>query len=235
MNRALFFIVLLLSFSGCSSHETAAKTSRRIVFFGDSITELGVKPNGYVTIIRDSLSSRGYQFDVVGAGKSGNKVTDLLSRVENDVISKKPDIVVIYIGINDVWHFEFASRGLTGTSKEAFEDGLRTLVARIQSNGANVILCTPSVIGERNDGSNKQDALLDEYSGISRRVAVETGVTLCDLRKIFLDYLLKNNPANNEKEILTYDRVHLNVRGNALVAESLMKIFDGLGLFFPQK
>jgi lysophospholipase L1-like esterase len=235
MKRILVVVVLLAVLFGCTSRESALRSEQRIVFFGDSITEQGVKPGGYVTIIRDSLAAMGYRHEVIGAGISGNKITDLLSRAEKDVLTKKPSIVFIYIGINDVWHFEFASRGLSGTTKEKFEEGLKKLIDRIQSAGAKVILCTPSVIGEKNDGSNKYDAMLDAYSAVSRQVAQETGSALCDLRKAFTEYLRINNPANAEKDILTTDGVHLNDAGNRFVAEKMMIALDGQGLFFPQK
>ena len=41
--------------------------------------------------------------EVIGAGISGNKVPDLEKRLERDVLSKKPTIVVIYIGIRAYW------------------------------------------------------------------------------------------------------------------------------------
>lgn len=233
-NKIIFFFLLIL-ISGCATHETVIRSSPRILLFGDSITEQGVKPNGYVTILRDTLNTLGQKIEVIGAGISGNKVSDLQRRLKTDVLKKNPSVVVIYIGINDVWHFEFASRGLTGTPKPDFEKGLKEIITRIQSSGASVILCTPSVIGEKNDRTNKYDALLDEYSAISRTVAAQCAIPLCDLRSAFVDYLKKNNPSNAEKNVLTFDGVHLNDTGNRLVASELLAALDGLGLFFPQK
>ncbi len=235
MKNKNLFLALLILVSGCSTHETAIRSSTRIIFFGDSITEQGVKPNGYVTILRDTLNALRQKIEVIGAGISGNKVNDLQRRLENDVLTKKPSIVVIYIGINDVWHFEFASRGLTGTPKPEFEKGLKDIITKIQSDGATVILCTPSVIGEKNDGTNKYDTMLDEYSQISRTVAAQYSIPLCDLRSAFIDYLKKNNLANSEKNVLTFDGVHLNDAGNKFVAAQFLAVLDGLGLFFPQK
>lgn len=209
--------------------------SQRIIFFGDSITELGVKPDGYVTIIRDSLKSLGTNVEIIGAGISGNKVTDLRQRLETDVLSKRPTIVVIYIGINDVWHFKFADRGLTGTSKDDYRTILTEIVATIQSTGAKVILCTPSVVGEKKHGTNELDPMLDEYSDISRNIAAEQNALLLDLRSEFLSYLAANNLSNSEKDILTYDGVHLNRAGNMFVAKKMVNVLDGLGLFFPLK
>lgn len=235
IKNIIALVITMMMFSGCTSREQSLHPSHRILFFGDSITELGVQPGGYVSIIRDSLSSFGLPYEVIGAGISGNKVNDLLDRVEKDVLSKRPTIVVIYIGINDVWHYEFASRGLTGTPKDQFASGLKTLIGTIRSAGALVVLCTPTVIGEKKNGSNKYDAMLEEYSGVSRSVSFETGSSLCDLREAFKDSIEANNPADIEKNILTYDGVHLNDAGNRLVAAQILNVLDGLGLFFPQK
>lgn len=232
--KSILFCAMLL-ISGCSTHETVNDSTARIIFFGDSITELGVKPKGYVSLLQDTLRALGKDIEVVGAGISGNKIGDLQKRIENDVLKKRPSIVVIYIGINDVWHYEFASRGLSGTPKPDFEKGLQEIITRIQSSGSKVILCTPSVIGEKNDGTNKYDAMLDEYSSISRKVAAQFSIPLCDLRSAFMEYLKKNNPTNKEKNILTVDGVHLNDAGNALVVSQILISLDGLGLFFPQR
>ncbi|MEW6060431.1 MAG: GDSL-type esterase/lipase family protein, partial [Bacteroidota bacterium] len=177
----------------------------------------------------------GAQYEVIGAGVSGNKVTDLQKRLKHDIVSKHPSIVIIYIGINDVWHYQFASRGLSGTPKDQFKKILTDIVEEIQSGGAQVILCTPSVVGEKVDGTNRWDAMLDEYADISRGVAREQQISLLDLRKEFLSYLSTHNPINAEKDILTYDGVHLNERGNRFVAEKMLRMLEGLGLFFPQK
>jgi lysophospholipase L1-like esterase len=195
----------------------------RIVFLGDSITAAGVGPKGFVTLIKNALAEKHKDLDIeiVGAGVSGNKVPDIQGRLEKDVLSKKPTIVVIYIGINDVWHGE--KDPAKGTSKENYEAGLRDVIKRCQEAGARVVLCTPSVIGEKNDGSNTNDAKLDEYAEISRTVAKDLKVPVCDLRKEFQAYEKDHNPDNKEAGILTGDRVHLNDAGNQLVADALLK------------
>jgi len=200
------------------------KKGERIVFLGDSITQGGVGKNGYITKIKEELQSKHKDLDIeiIGAGISGNKVPDLQKRVEKDVVAKKPTIVFIYIGINDVWHGQ--SDPAKGTMPDKFEEGLKEVIGKCTAAGAKVILCTPTVIGEKKAGANKLDAKLDEYAGISRKVAAELKLPLCDLRKAFVDYLKDNNPEDNEKGILTGDRVHLNEAGNKLVAETMLKM-----------
>ena len=199
------------------------KKGDRIVFLGDSITQAGVDPAGYVTLVRKAILEKHKEqnIEVIGAGISGNKVPDLQKRLQRDVLAKKPTIVVIYIGINDVWHGE--SNPKNGTSEEAFEAGLKEIIGKIQKAGARVILCTPSAIGEKHDGSNNLDARLDRYSDIGRKVAGETKSQLCDLRKAFVEHLKKNNDQNKDSGILTSDRVHLNAAGNRFVADSMLK------------
>ena len=209
-----------LVLGSCAGGNELASRTERIVFFGDSITELGAGPQGYVTIVNDSLAkSSGGTIEVIGAGISGNRVPDLLVRVDRDVIARKPSLTVIYIGINDVWHWQSFNRG---TPKPEFESGLKELITKIHAAGSRVILCTPSVIGEKRAGTNTMDTMLAEYAGISRSVAHAMQVQLCDLNAAFNDYLRAHNPHDAGEGILTTDGVHLNVEGNRFVAAQML-------------
>jgi lysophospholipase L1-like esterase len=211
------FALLVGSCSG--GRETSSRTER-IVFLGDSITELGAAPEGYVSIVKDSLTrSSGGTIAVVGAGISGNRVPDLLARVDRDVIAKKPTLTIIYIGINDVWHWQSFNKG---TPKAEYEAGLKELITRIQKAGSQVILCTPSVIGEKRFGTNSMDTMLAEYAEISRNVARATHIQICDLNAAFADYLRIHNTQDAEKGILTVDGVHLSSEGNRFVAAQML-------------
>jgi isoamyl acetate esterase len=215
-------LLILPTATGADTEPVALKKGDRIIFLGDSITEAGVGAKGYVSLVKKALAKhKDLGVDVVGAGISGNKVPDLQRRLVRDVLANKPSIVVIYIGINDVWHGE--KDPARGTPKDKFESGLKGIIGKIKSAGARVILCTPSVIGEKADGSNTLDARLDEYAAISRRVAREEKVQLCDLRKEFVDYLKKNNSDRKGHGILTTDGVHLNEAGNRFVAGLMLK------------
>ncbi len=197
------------------------KDGETIVFLGDSITQQGAGPTGYVTLFRETLEKTRPDsgIKVIGAGIGGHKVPDLESRLDKDVLSHKPNVVVIYIGINDVWH----SKNGRGTPADKFEAGLHNLIKRCNDAGARVILSTPSVIGEKHDGSNELDAMLTEYAAISRKVATETSTTLLDLHGAFNNYLKEYNIAGQEKGVLTTDGVHLNEAGNRFVAVRMLE------------
>lgn len=206
-------------FCGCASlDKPSLQEKETIVFLGDSITQEGVRPDGYVTLTSQAIAKAHPDMDIkiIGAGISGHKVPDCQKRLDRDVLRKNPTIVLIYIGINDVWWWN--GRWGKGTMKEEFESGLHDLIERINAIGARVILCTPTVIGEKTDGTNEFDKMLDEYSDITRKVAEETGSQLLDLREAFMAYLKEHNPDNAAKGILTRDTVHLNKNGNIFLS-----------------
>lgn len=203
------------------------KKGDRIVFLGDSITQGGDSHDkGYVRLIRKRLAEKhpDLALEVIGAGISGNKVPDLQRRLDKDVIAKKPTIVVIYIGINDVWHGE--KDPSRGTMPDTFTAGLKDVIGRCTAAGAKVVLCTPTLIGEKKEGANSLDQKLDQYSDLSRSLAKELKLPLCDLRKAFVDHVKEHNANNADKGILTTDRVHLNDAGNVLVADTMLKVLD---------
>lgn len=209
--------------SGSPLARQTVKDNDTIVFLGDSITAMGVRPTGYVTLTSQAISKAypDLTVQVVGAGRGGHKVPDCQKRLDRDVLQMKPTIVLIYIGINDVWHWthpRVVARGKKGTTPEVFENGLKDMIQKNNRVGARVILCTPTVIGEKPDGSNPQDKMLNEYSEISRKVAKDTGSQLLDLRKAFIAYLKEHNPNNVENGILTSDGVHMNDNGNRLLS-----------------
>ncbi len=220
-------IACVLCCNPASRAEESLKKDDRIVFLGDSVTAQGMQPSGYVTLTSQAIAN-GYpdlNVEVIGAGRGGHKVPDCQRRLDTDVLQKNPTIVVIYIGINDVWHWthpKVVARGKKGTTPEDFESGLKDMIGKINGAGARVILCTPTVIGEKTDGSNAQDEMLDQYSEISRKVAKETSSQLLDLRKAFLAYLKQHNSKNAEKGILTIDSVHMNEAGNQLLSELVL-------------
>jgi len=215
-NSALFLVLVSFIFM-----TTQKKT--RVIFFGDSITQAGARPGGYIMKMDSLLVGRGInaQYELVGAGIGGNKVYDLYLRMDSDVVMKNPDVVFIYVGVNDVWHK--ATSG-TGTDPDKFERFYTRIIKILQSKNIKVILCTPAVIGEMNDYTNPQDGDLNFYSNVIRRLATTYNCKLVDLRSIFHDYDAKNNPENKDRNILTTDRVHLNSAGNLMVAESMLGV-----------
>lgn len=216
-----FSIIILLMTSFVSQKKA------RVIFFGDSITQAGVNAGGYIMMIDSMCKAEGKSnnYEFIGAGIGGNKVYDLYLRMENDVLAKTPDLVVIYVGVNDVWH---KSSSGTGTDAPKFEIFYQAIIDKLKAKSIKIILCTPAAIGEKTDFTNPQDGDMNEYSNIIRRIAKKNELPVVDLRKAFSDYNLKNNPDNKDRGILTTDRVHLNAKGNQLVADEMWRMIKGL-------
>lgn len=224
-------LVLLMSVSLAALAEEDSATKQvelkrgdRIIFFGDSLTNLAgeEKPRehvtrGYVRIVRETLhekhNDKNIEVDWVATG--GHTVPDLLKRVDSDVIAKKPTIVVIQIGCNDARRIP----------KETFRISLENLIDKLQKADVQVVQCTLTSVGEKHDGTNKDDPKLDEFAQVEREVAKAKNVPLNDLRKAFVAYWKKSNLDNNPSGILTYDGNHFNQTGHDFVAEQMLGKF----------
>lgn len=213
--------LLILSIASLLAMSAAKPT--RVIFFGDSITQAGIKPGGYIDRLKAMLPAE--QYELLGAGIGGNKIYDLFLRMDDDVLAQKPDVVVVWVGVNDVWHK--ATSG-TGTDPDKFVKFYEAVVKKLQAANVRVVLCTPAAIGEKTDMTNQQDGDLNQYSQFIREIATRQNLPLVDLRKAFLEHDLGNNPENKDRGILTTDRVHLNDAGNQFVAEQMKMVLAGV-------
>jgi lysophospholipase L1-like esterase len=216
MRKFILFagIIVLCSFQ--------PKKPTKVVFFGDSITEYAVQPTGFITLIQQRLKAehKDSDYEVAGAGIGGNKIYDLYLRYEDDVLTKNPDQVVIWVGVNDVWHKRMFG---TGTDWDKFGKFYTALIKKFQAKNIKVTICTPASVGEKTDYSNELDGDLNRYSNIIRDLAKQNNCDLVDFRTLCHDYNLKNNPTNKGDGILTKDGVHLNDQGNQFVADIFYK------------
>ena len=230
--RKIIFLIISLLITSCENMNDSQPS--KIVFLGDSITQQAEDfEYGFISLIRQNLSED--KFELIGKGISGNKVSDLLTRYKSDVLDLNPDLVFIYIGINDVWHkYDFG----TGSDIDLYEKGLRAIISDIKSLGSKIVLCTPTVIGENTgdfelgnqfknvETMEKMNGDLDTFSDVVRKLSNEYETELLDLRKIFMDYLAENNINNDAAGILTTDGVHLNKQGNKLIADQMIKFIN---------
>jgi acyl-CoA thioesterase I len=98
----------------------------RVVFMGDSITELWDRDSGKF------FASKGY----LGRGIGGQTTPQMLVRFQQDVVALKPKVVVINAGTNDI-------AGNTGPSSlEMIEDNLKSMTQIAAANGIHVILAS---------------------------------------------------------------------------------------------
>ena len=211
-------------------------SNKKVIFLGDSITQNAVINSedfkGFISLLEENVNQN---TELIGKGIGGDKVSDLLTRYRDDVIKLNPDIVFIYIGINDVWHkYDYG----TGTDIDLYENGLRQIINDLKENGVEIILCTPTLIGENKGEFTLVNQFkdietmeimnndLDDYSDVIRKLSKEFDTKLLDLRKIFMQYISENNPENKSKGVLTTDGVHLNNLGSKLIADEMIRFIN---------
>ncbi|ENH96423.1 hydrolase [Gracilibacillus halophilus YIM-C55.5] len=197
---------------------------QRIVMIGDSITEEGRFEDqekigdGYVRLIHDYLQvtepDRGYQ--VINKGVGGDRVTDLKSRWQQDVIELQPDTVSISIGINDVWR-QLDQPHIEQVFPDQFEAIYQQLIEQVyERTNAHIILMEPTVIEENIQSEGNQR--LKDYVDIVRKLARTHQATLVPTHQVFLTYLTSQSTYP-----LTTDGVHMNPAGNMLMAKTWLE------------
>ncbi|HQH70722.1 MAG TPA: SGNH/GDSL hydrolase family protein [bacterium] len=187
-----------------------------MVFLGDSITEAGGQPEGYVSLFKLFCDINGYEVQVINAGISGHKSNDMLARLQKDVLDHKPAWVSVCCGVNDVWHQFLPNH--TGVPLEDYQKNMTELVDRCLQAGAKVLLLTATPIFEKLDSPENQK--LRAYNEFLRRLASERNLVLCDLNKIMEEWYKQKR---NDENLLTTDGVHMNPRGNRVMASEIIR------------
>ncbi len=199
----------------------ALKAGDSIVCIGDSITAGG----GYLRDM-DEVFARQYPdlkiAKVINAGIGGQKAENLIGRFKKDVIDRKPAVVTINIGINDVWHRLNAPHdpGVLAT----YVTNVTKMVEEAQAAGIRVVLVTPTVIKE--DLAAEGNKRLPLYADAMKAIAAERKCDLVDLHTLFIE-ALKKKPADVKGTWLTSDGVHMKPLGNAVMAVGILR---GLGV-----
>lgn len=195
----------------------------RVLFQGDSITDakrvredgndLG---KGYALIAAAQFSSLypEKQVTFLNRGISGNRVKDLQNRWQEDCLDLKPDVVSIYIGINDTWR-KFDRND--PTSAEQYEEGYRDLLNRTRQLDAKLVLVEPFVLPVPEDRKRWREDL-DPKIHIVRELAREYGARLVSLDGLFAQASTKAPSA-----FWAPDGVHPSPAGHALIARAWLQ------------
>lgn len=176
-----------------------------IVFLGDSVTQgcfecymTGPRsletvfdyPNAYSTRIREmfAILYPNAQVNIINSGISGDGTAVGLQRLERDVLSYHPDLVVVSYGLNDA-----ACGGMAGL--DGYGERLKEIFNRITETGAECIFLTENMMNTKTSCHLKDDLLielaeqfakvendgvLEAYFNRAKEVAKASGVRVCD-------------------------------------------------------
>ena len=217
---ATLMSALLLSMTVITAPVEAAsiplKNGQKIGFMGDSITQAGAEPQGYVTLVIRGLEANSIQVSSIAAGIGGHKSNQMLERLDRDVLSKKPDWMTLSCGVNDVWH------GANGIPLEPYKKNITEIVEKCQAAGVKVMILTSTMIGE--DAPNSNNQKLAAYNDFLRALAKKKKCRLADLNADMQAAITKAGP-DHKGNLLTSDGVHMNPEGNRMMATGVLKAF----------
>lgn len=192
----------------------AVKNNESIAFMGDSITANGANmPGGYVRLVISGLKANGITATPFPVGIGGQHSTEMLERLERDVLSKKPTWMTLSCGVNDVWH------GEKGVPLESYKANITALVEQAQAAGIKVMILTATMIGETPDNPN--NVKLAAYNDFLRQLAQTKKCPLADVNAD-MQAAIKPGITGNQ---LTSDGVHMNPFGDQLMAVRVLRAF----------
>jgi len=200
-----------------------------VVAFGDSVTN-GVRGDGEVTeeqtfryLLGQKLRADNVEARIINAGIGGNNTTQGLGRIEQDIVARQPDVVIIMFGVNDAAMIDGGPRVRTEprVALATYRENLVKMIEIIRAAGAKVVLCTPTpmsrayVYQHLGEYATHDDInyMLRRYAQAAREVATETGVTLVDTFKLFTE-----RPEGLE---LLQDGCHPGPEGHELIGEAV--------------
>lgn len=209
------------------------KNYDRVVFAGDSVTDMGsANPVGeglfdnlgksYVRVIENMLVAWYPELNIriTNSGISGNTSRDLAARFDCDVVDLNPQWVSICIGINDVWRqFDTPAIPEWAVTIEEYEKNLEEMILKIKEKVKGIFLCTPYYIEP-----NVEDAMrkrMDEYGLVCKKLAKKYGCELIDFQSLYNDFCKYKHSS-----IIAWDRVHPNQMGATLMAKEFLKHCD---------
>lgn len=205
--RQQLLLALLLHLT-CVAAVAAAQPAS-VVCFGDSITK-----RGYPAILGDLLDVRS-----VNAGVAGHNTAQALRRLTKDVLSEKPDVVVVFFGTNDLR--VDSERAYVPVAE--YTRNLESIVAACEGVNARVVMCTLPPIDEAPyfkrhersdfDGAGGLSSLVQQYREAARTVAETHGLPLVDLFGLL----------ELEPQWMSPDGVHPSPEGCALIAKHVSR------------
>ncbi len=171
------------------------KSSQKIVFIGDSITDAGrlqraYQPfgNGYVNFTANYLLAKypQFNFSIFNTGINGNTVRDIERRWERDCLAHRPDVLSVLIGINDLWRMHTAGREKQGVKLQEYESTYRRLLAAVRRQGdCQIVLMEPFMFCD--DAKDEMFRSLPAYINAVHNLAEQFDAVLVPLQSAIDD------------------------------------------------
>jgi len=234
------FLFLALSWAQAQS----PKKGETLLILGDSNTYAG----NYVSMIEASFFKEGRGVEVLGIGLPSETACGLSEpahpfprpnvheRLERTLKAIKPDVVTACYGMNDGIYHPFSE-----TRFEAYKEGIRSLISKVDNQGARLYLLTPppfDPVPMKNSGKlvpangkefawfaiyEDYDEVLARYSEWILSLEGESGVAgVIDVRKPMLEFV-KEQRKSNPQFTVSKDGVHFDEHAHWILAKTVLK------------
>lgn len=199
MPKLIFIGAIIITFAAIvlfiPKHKTITNTSGPIVFFGNSIT---VGQGAKVGEDFPTLIGKALNVPIINAGVSGNTTYDALLRIDKDVLSHNPSMVVVELGGNDL---------LLNEKSEVTKKNLDLIVSKIKPSGAKIVIL-----------GIKFFLFNENYETDLQNIAKKYNTT-------YVPDILEGIITNQN---LKYDDIHPNAKGYQKIADKLIPILAPL-------
>lgn len=198
---------------GCSSTQRASRSSPtapvKVLIIGDSIS----MHNGYFPALVEWL---GPAYKVVHNPNNGGDSGNVLKHLDEWIKAAQPDVIHFNCGLHDIKRMP-QNDHRNQIPPWTYEHNLRKIAARLTRTNAKLIFGLTTPVNEKNHSDNKgfvrQNADVDLYNRIARRVMNEYHIPINDLHAV----INQADPATCLKQ----DGVHMNDWGNTVLAEAV--------------
>ncbi len=222
LNRILVLALFLWAGGSVAADEFALRDGDTVVFLGDSITAART----YGKIIEDYTLLRfpGRRIRFFNAGRGGDTAAGGLARIEQDVFSCQPTVLIVAYGTNDIgWGIKADEE-----HKKKYLDAVRGLVENCQQRKVRLFLCSAAITAEDPDRSETGflQRMCDEGMALARKLGEQSIDVQRSMRTILKRVRAFNEAAKtSQKKVSLHaaDGVHLNELGQLAMAFAILK------------
>jgi len=220
----------------------------RVLFIGDSITDGDRSRTGDVnhalgdTYVRLIAARYGYDHptdavEFINRGINGHRITDLAPRWEEDCLKHRPDLLTIFVGVNDAASVVELTVPPPPRTDGKPPKSLVTLdlfrgtydllltLTRGELPDTKIILCTPFVLPLDKIGKDWDlwSSEVGRFAKVVTELSGKHGASLISLQPLF-DAAVTNAPAS----FWMPDGVHPSAAGHQLIADEWIRVAGGL-------
>jgi lysophospholipase L1-like esterase len=230
MRKILLYALLLVNITSFAQKAPGPfKTGDRVVFAGNSITE-----NGFYELYiwqYYMLHFPGRKITVMNAGIGGDVAGQILARTDDDILAKKPTVVVVTFGMNDSRYFEYWNRHVDSVRAEAVATSYASYLEIEKklkaATGVQPILMTSSpydetVTGPKNNFKGKHQTML-EIAKFQEEAAKENNWAFVDLMRPMTAIDEREQKRDTNFTLTGPDRIHPGNAGHFTMAWLFLK------------